>query len=194
MLPYFGRGSLGWCPSAARPVLPMLVFELSKQQNRTRTTSSTVLVTPPNRTRTKNFPLEELSGGCFLSWLLNWESTESWDFHRLEPYTKPYTKHLGGVLTNKGILQFFPTFSRIGALQGSRGWVRGQTTCKPCRCGACCWRPRSRVARFLIMNLMLSLEKRHLSRSGSVLRSMPPMVVLCQRGPDLSHHLMSNPK
>ena len=24
------------------------------------------------------------------SWVLNWESTENWDFHRLEPYTKPY--------------------------------------------------------------------------------------------------------
>ena len=47
----------------------MLVFQLSKQQNRTRTTFSTVLGTPPNRTRTKKFPLEELWGGCFVSWV-----------------------------------------------------------------------------------------------------------------------------
>ena len=33
---------------------------ISKQQNRTRTTPSTVLETPPNRTRTKKFLLEEL--------------------------------------------------------------------------------------------------------------------------------------
>ena len=79
------------CPSTVRRVFPVLVFQLSKQQNRTRTTSSTVLGTPPNRTRTKKFPLEELWGGCFLSWVLNWESTENWDFHRLEPYTKPYS-------------------------------------------------------------------------------------------------------
>ena len=46
-------------------------FQLSKQQNRTRTTSSTVLGTPPNRTRTMNFPLEELWGGCFVSWGLS---------------------------------------------------------------------------------------------------------------------------
>ena len=62
-----------WC------VFPVLVFQLSKQQNRTWTTSSTVLGTPPNRTRTKRFPLEELCGGCSLSWVLNWESTENWD-------------------------------------------------------------------------------------------------------------------
>ena len=51
---------VGWCPSTVRLVFPMLVFQLSKQQNRTRTTFSTVLGTPPNRTRTKTFPLEEL--------------------------------------------------------------------------------------------------------------------------------------
>ena len=70
----------------------MLVFQLSKQQNlysdnllnRTRNPSE-------NRTQTKKFPLEELGGGCFLSWVLNWESTENWDFHRLEPYTNPYS-------------------------------------------------------------------------------------------------------
>ena len=82
---------LGWCPSTVRCVSPVLVFQLGKQQNRTRTNSSTVLVAPPNRTRTKRFPLEELWGSCFLSWVLNWESTENWDFHRLEPYTKPYS-------------------------------------------------------------------------------------------------------
>ena len=55
--------SIGRCPSTVRPVFPLLVVQLSKQQNRTRTTSSTVLETPPNRTRTKKFPLEELWGG-----------------------------------------------------------------------------------------------------------------------------------
>ena len=49
-------------------------FPPSKQQNRTRTTSSTVLGTPPNLTRTQKFPLEELSGGCCAG--CNWESTE----------------------------------------------------------------------------------------------------------------------
>ena len=43
------------CPSTVRPVFPVLVFQLSKQQNRTRTTPSTVVETPPNRTRTKKF-------------------------------------------------------------------------------------------------------------------------------------------
>ena len=63
-----------YCPA---PVFPVLVFQLSKQQNRTRTKKfSTVLGTPPNRTRTKKFPLEELWGGCFVSWVLNWESSE----------------------------------------------------------------------------------------------------------------------
>ena len=82
---------LGRCPSTVRPVFPVLVSQLGKQQNRTRTSSSTVLGTPPNRTRTKKFPLEEHRGGCFVSWVLNSESTENWDFHRLEPYTKPYS-------------------------------------------------------------------------------------------------------
>ena len=45
---------IGQCPSTVRPVFPMLVFQLSKQQDRTRTTSSTVLGTPPSRTRTNN--------------------------------------------------------------------------------------------------------------------------------------------
>ena len=52
------KGTLGRCPSTVRPVFPMLVFQLSEQQNRTRTTSSTVLGTPPNCTRTKRIPLE----------------------------------------------------------------------------------------------------------------------------------------
>ena len=82
---------IGRCPSTVPPVFPVLVFQLSKQQNRTRTTFSTVLGTPPNRTRTKKFPLEELWGGCFVSWALNWESTENWDFHSWEPYTEPYS-------------------------------------------------------------------------------------------------------
>ena len=47
---------MGQCPSTVRSVFPMLVFQLSKQQNRTRTTSSTVLGTPPNRTRTIKIP------------------------------------------------------------------------------------------------------------------------------------------
>ena len=37
------------------------------------------------------FPLEELCGGGFLSWAFNWESAENWDFHRLEPYTNPFS-------------------------------------------------------------------------------------------------------
>ena len=89
--PFVKTTLIGMCPSTVRPVFPVLVFQLSKQQNRTRTNSSTVLGTPTNRTRTKKFSLEELLGSCFLSWVLNWESTENWDFHRLEPYTKPYS-------------------------------------------------------------------------------------------------------
>ena len=58
--------SLGQCPSAVPLVFPVLVFQLSKQQNRTRTTSSTVLRTPPNRTRTEKFPLEELEAVALL--------------------------------------------------------------------------------------------------------------------------------
>ena len=82
---------LGRCPSTVPPVFPVLVFQLSKQQNRTRTAFSTVLGTPPNRTRTKKFPLEEIWGGCFVSWVLNWESTDNWDFHSWEPYKEPYS-------------------------------------------------------------------------------------------------------
>ena len=91
------RLKLGRCPSTVRPVFPMLVFQISKQQNRTRTTSLAVLGTPLNRTRTKKFLLEELWGGCFLSWVLNWESTEYWDFHRLEPYTEQYSDTSGEI-------------------------------------------------------------------------------------------------
>ena len=57
---------VGLCPSTVPPVFPMLVFQLSKQQNRTRTTSSTVLGTPPNRTRTKKFPLEAFEAVALL--------------------------------------------------------------------------------------------------------------------------------
>ena len=74
-----------------RPVFPVLVFQQSKQQNRTWTTSSTVLGTPPNRTRTNKFSLEELRGGCFVGWVPKWESTENWHFHGLEPYAKLYS-------------------------------------------------------------------------------------------------------
>ena len=77
---------VGRRPRAVRPVLPMLVFQLSKQQNRTRTTSSAGLGTSPNRTRTKRFPLEELWGGCLLSWVPKWESTDNQHFHSLEAY------------------------------------------------------------------------------------------------------------
>ena len=42
-------------------------------------TSSAVLGTPPNRTRTRRFPLEELGGGCLVSWV------PSWHFYSLEP-------------------------------------------------------------------------------------------------------------
>ena len=58
----FAGAFLGRCPSTVRPVFPVLVFQLSKQQNRTRTTSSTVLGTPPNRTRTKKSSLKDLRG------------------------------------------------------------------------------------------------------------------------------------
>ena len=65
------KASIGRCLSTVRPVFPVLVFQLSKQQNRTRTTSSTVRGTPPNRTRTKKFPLKKLRDGCFVGWVLN---------------------------------------------------------------------------------------------------------------------------
>ena len=73
-----------------RPVFHVLVFQLGEQQNRTRTTSSTVLGAPLNRTRTRKFPLEELRGGCLVNWVRKWESTENWHFHSLEQYMKPY--------------------------------------------------------------------------------------------------------
>ena len=56
----FVKAKVERCPSTVRPVFLVLVFHLSKQQNRTRTTSSTVLGDPPHRTRTKKLPLEEL--------------------------------------------------------------------------------------------------------------------------------------
>ena len=66
-------------------------FRLSKHLNCTRTASSSVLGTPPNRTRRKRLPLEELWGGCLVSWVPKWESTKNWQFHSLEPYTRPYS-------------------------------------------------------------------------------------------------------
>ena len=39
----------------------------------------------------KEVLLKSFEAGCFVSWILNWESTENWDFQRLEPYTKPYS-------------------------------------------------------------------------------------------------------
>ena len=48
---------LGRCPTTVRPVFAVVVFQPSKQQNRTWTTSSTLLGTPPNSTRTKRIPL-----------------------------------------------------------------------------------------------------------------------------------------
>ena len=68
---------LGRCPSAVRPVFPVLVFQLSKQQTRIRTTSSSILATPPNCIRTKRFFLNLLIGfpsgnppkiGTFTAW------------------------------------------------------------------------------------------------------------------------------
>ena len=47
--------TLGWCPSAVRPVFPMLVLQPSKQQNRTRTSSLTVPRTPPNRSQVEEW-------------------------------------------------------------------------------------------------------------------------------------------
>ena len=44
---------------------------------------------PPSRARTKRLPLEELWGGCLVSWVPKWETTENWQFHSLEPYMKP---------------------------------------------------------------------------------------------------------
>ena len=39
----------------------------------------------------KEIPLQKsFEAVCFLSRVLNWESTENWDFHRLEPRKKPY--------------------------------------------------------------------------------------------------------
>ena len=85
------KSELGRCPSTVRPVFPVLVFQLSKQQNRTRTTSSTVLGTPPNRTRTERFPPKK----CFeaVAFLVGFSTRNfppTWHFHSLEPYTKPY--------------------------------------------------------------------------------------------------------
>ena len=68
----------------------MLVFQLSKQQNRTRTTLSTVLGTPRNRTRIKRCSLEELRGRCFVSWVPRRESTENGHFRSLKPSAKPH--------------------------------------------------------------------------------------------------------
>ena len=39
---FIGKKSLGQCPSTVRPAFPVLVFQLSKQQNRARTIPSTV--------------------------------------------------------------------------------------------------------------------------------------------------------
>ena len=56
-----------------------------------------------NRTRTKKIPLEEVGGGCFVSWVLNWESTENWDFHSWEPYTEPYSDTSGILEAKNGL-------------------------------------------------------------------------------------------
>ena len=45
------------CPSTVQPVFPVLVFQLSKQQKRTRTTFSTVLGTPSEAYSDKEIPL-----------------------------------------------------------------------------------------------------------------------------------------
>ena len=44
--------------STFRPAFPVLVFQLSEQQNRIRTTSSTKLGTAPNHTQTRRFPFK----------------------------------------------------------------------------------------------------------------------------------------
>ena len=64
-------------------VFPVLVFQLSKQQNHTGATSSTVLGTPPNPTRSRKFPLDELWGGCLVSQVPKWESTKKWGLSQL---------------------------------------------------------------------------------------------------------------
>ena len=88
----FQGESRAQCPSTVRPVFPMLVFQQGKQENHTQITFSAVLGTPPHRhSRTKRFPLEELWGGCLVSWVPKWESTDKRRFHSLEPYTKPYS-------------------------------------------------------------------------------------------------------
>ena len=57
---------------------------ISKQQNRTRTTLRAVL-------GQRNYPWKSFEAGCFIGWVLNWESTPNQDFHRLEPHTRPYS-------------------------------------------------------------------------------------------------------
>ena len=66
----------------------MLVFQVSKQQNRTQTTSSTVLGIPPNRARTKRSPLEKLSGNCRLSWV-SFVTVTAWNRTRNRTRTPP---------------------------------------------------------------------------------------------------------
>ena len=85
------KSPLGRCPSTLRPVFPVSVFQLSKQQNRTQTTSSTVLGTLRTVLGQGNSPKKSFEAVAFVSWALNWESTGNWDFHSLEPYTKPYS-------------------------------------------------------------------------------------------------------
>ena len=76
---------------SAEYVFPVLVFQQSKQQNRTRTT-------PLNRTRNPSEPYSDketplrraLRRFAFLVGFST-GNPPKWDFHRSEPYTKPYS-------------------------------------------------------------------------------------------------------
>ena len=90
---------LGRCLSTVRPVFPVLVFQISKQLNRTRKTSSTVLGTPPNRTWTKRFPLVL---GRALRRLLCWSGSQL-GIHQtfgLSPVGTVHDTVLGYLLSN----------------------------------------------------------------------------------------------
>ena len=78
--------AFGRCLSILRRAFPVLILQLSNQQNRARTTS-TVPGTPLKRTWTKRFPLEELWGSCSVGWVPKSEYAGNWHFHSLEPYT-----------------------------------------------------------------------------------------------------------
>ena len=112
---------LGLCPSTVRPVFPVLVFQLGKQQNHTRTTSSTLLGQPPNRTQTKLKSLKRA-----LRQLLFWLGSQlgnppkigtftAWSRTRNRTWTHPdhWAAAHGGV-TNGGLRGVWPPFLEIG--------------------------------------------------------------------------------